>query len=102
MALETVLFVEGVLKISNLVLAVVAGVIALTMFAESTRQHLLRPWRVLTYAIILFGVQMLIGALRAFKIYESPFLTHIVPGLVLVLLIRALILQQNLNWVRAK
>ena len=97
-----ILFIEGVLKISNVVLALIAGLIAISMFALPSKDEALRPWKVLVFVLLFFAVQEILGALRAFQIYESPFLTHVVPTIILVLLIRALILQQNLNLGKAK
>ncbi|MBI4440331.1 hypothetical protein HY638_05145 [Candidatus Woesearchaeota archaeon] len=99
---DIVLFVEGVLKISSVVLSLIAGIIAISLFAVPRKDAALRPWKVLIFVLLFFAVQEVLGALRAFEIYESPFLTHIVPTIILGLLIRALILQQNLNLVRAK
>ncbi|HLC64570.1 MAG TPA: hypothetical protein VJI46_00430 [Candidatus Nanoarchaeia archaeon] len=97
-----ILFIEGVLKISNVVLALIAGLIAISMFALPSKDEALRPWKVLVFVLLFFAVQEILGALRAFQIYESPFLTHVVPTIILGLLIRALILQQNLNLGKAK
>ena len=97
-----ILFIEGVLKISNVVLALIAGLIAISMFALPSKDEALRPWKVLVFVLLFFAVQEILGALRAFQIYESPFLTHVVPTIILALLIRALILQQNLNLIKTK
>jgi len=88
-------YIEGILKIANLFLAVVAGIIALTLFKASKKQ--LAPWRILIIALIFFAVQEILGALRAFNIYESPYLTHIIPTAILGLLIFALVLQINVK-----
>ena len=89
--------IEGVIKIANVFLSVVAGIIAISLFHISHKKKELRPWRWLIAALVLFAVQMILGALRAFKIFESPYLTHIVPTAILVLLITALILQINIG-----
>ena len=84
---------EGILKIANVLLSIVAGIIAITLFKVSHRRKELNPWRILIIALIFFAVQQTLGALRAFRIYETPYLTHIVPTIILGLLIFALILQ---------
>lgn len=84
---------EGILKIANLFLAVVAAVIGIGLFKSSFKDKLLRAWKPLSVALILFAVQEVLGALRAFDIYESPFLTHINVSLLLGFLIYALVLQ---------
>ena len=86
-------YIEGILKIANLFLALVAGGIALSIFSHAWRNKELKAWRALIIALVLFVVQMILGALRAFGIYESPYLTHINVSLLLAFLIWALILQ---------
>tara|TARA_Y100000310_G_C20555246_1_gene750170 strand:+ start:309 stop:599 length:291 start_codon:yes stop_codon:yes gene_type:complete len=86
-------YLEGILKIGNLVLAVVAGIIALSLVKATRERKELRPWIFMIGALVFFAVQMVLGALRAFQIFESPFLTHVNPALILVCIITALILQ---------
>jgi len=92
-------FVEGIFKIANLFLSLIAGILAISLFTLSTKQkqNKLIPWKVLIVALIFFVIQEILGALRAFKIYESPYLTHVVPTVILGLLIVALILQINMK-----
>lgn len=86
-------YIEGILKIANLFLAVVAGGIALSMFSHAWKKVELRAWKPLIIALVLFVVQQILGALRAFGIFQSPFLTHINVSLLLAFLIWALVLQ---------
>ena len=90
-------FFEGILKITNVVLAITAGYIAVSLLRVSEKREDLRAWRVLIFALIFFAVQGILGALRAFQIFESPFLTHVVPAIVLALLIYSLALQIYTN-----
>ncbi|MBS3136193.1 hypothetical protein J4401_04505 [Candidatus Woesearchaeota archaeon] len=86
-------FLEGLLKISNLVLSVIAGIIAASMFKISQERKSLRAWKVLIVVLLLFVVQQILGALRAFGIYSSPFLTHVNVSILLGFLIYAMALQ---------
>jgi len=86
-------YLEGILKIANLVLAFVAGSIAISLIKVSKKRKDLNAWVLLIVALVFFVVQEVLGALRAFKIYESSFLTHIVPTVIMVLLILALVKQ---------
>ncbi|MBS3098516.1 hypothetical protein J4209_07025 [Candidatus Woesearchaeota archaeon] len=88
-------FIEGILKIANLFLAIVAGIIAATLFKVSRKKEL-KPWMFLIVALIFFAIQEILGALRAFEIFSTPYLTHVVPTIILVLLVIALILQINM------
>jgi uncharacterized membrane protein len=93
-------YIEGTLKIANLVFSLFAGMIALSLFRLSKRvskKKDFRPWRYLIFALILFAVQEILGALRAFRIFSSPYLTHIVPTVILVLVLFALIHQIEAN-----
>ena len=86
-------YFEGILKIANLFLALVAGGIAISLFSHAWKNKELRAWKPMIIALVLFGVQQILGALRAFGIYESAFLTHVNVSLLLVFLIYALVLQ---------
>ena len=88
-----VLYLEGILKIANLFLVFVAGGIGISIIMNSFKNKKLAAWKYLTIALILFAVQQVLGALRAFKIYESSFLTHINVSILLGFMIVALIIQ---------
>jgi len=90
-------YLEGLIKIANVFLAIVAGTIAISMFHIAHKQKNMKPWKFLIGALVLFSVQEILGALRAFQIFESPFLTHIVPTAILVFLIAAVIQQIQLS-----
>ena len=87
------LYLEGLLKLANLFLSLIAGIIAISLFKVSHENKHLNPWRILIIALIFFAIQEIFGALRAFGIYDSPYLTHIVPTAILGLLIVALVMQ---------
>ena len=88
-------YVEGILKIANLFLAFVAGGIGLSLIKSSFKKPKLRAWKFLAFALIFFAVQEILGAFRAFNIYESSFLTHVNVSIILLFLIWALIVQIN-------
>jgi|GEM_PF-1147619 len=87
------LALEGILKIANLLLAVIAGGVALTLFHKAWKGNEHKAWRFLIFALIFFAIQEILGALRAFGVYESPFLTHINVSVILCLLIGAVVLE---------
>lgn len=84
---------EGILKIANLVLALVAGVAAATLFKKAWEKSELKAWRFLIFALILFAFQEALGALRAFNIFSSPYLTHVNVSVILGLLICAVVVE---------
>ena len=89
-------FYEGIIKIANVVLSVIAGYIAVSLMLVSKEKQL-KSWKALVFALVFFMVQEILGALRAFNIFSTPHLTHIVPSIVLGFLIYALGLQIYVN-----
>lgn len=91
----------GIAQLAAVFLAIIAGFIALSMFMESARHPHLRSWRYLIIALTLFAIEEIIGAMRTFGVWSTPYLTHIVPSLILAFLIAALIvqIQTNKGWV---
>ena len=87
------LYLYGTFQIANLFLAIVAGAMAATLFEVSHARTHLRPWKVLILALILFALLQVVGALRSFSIYTSPFLTHVITSAILALLIISLVMQ---------
>jgi predicted membrane-bound dolichyl-phosphate-mannose-protein mannosyltransferase len=89
-------YLEGILKIANLLLATFAGIVAISLFRASKKKEF-RPWRMLIIALVFFAIQQILGALRAFNIFSTPYLTHIAVSIILVFLIIALLAQININ-----
>lgn len=83
-------YLEGVLQVAAIFLAVVAGIFAASLFKVSHETEHLKPWKYLIFALILFAVEEILGSLVAFKIILPTFLTHIIPTFILVLIILAL------------
>ncbi len=90
-------YLDGILKVANLVLALIAGIMSISLIKVSRKRKELNAWVILILALIFFAVQMILGALRAFKVFESQYLTHIIPTVILVLLIVALLKQINIH-----
>lgn len=86
-------YLEGILKIANVFLSLVAGFIAVSLIRASAKKKALKPWYLLIIVLVLFAIQEVLGALRAFNMFSTPYLTHIIPTIILGLLIWALALQ---------
>lgn len=86
-------YLEGILNIANVFLAIVAGFIAISLFKVSQKRSHLKPWKVLIITLVFFALQEILHALKVFDIYSTLYLTHIIPTIILALLIYALILQ---------
>jgi len=89
-------FIEGIIKIANVVLSLVAAGIAVRLFHLIGSKEKMQPWKPVVIALIFFMVQEVLGALRAFGIFEIRYLTNVVPAFILAALIWALVLQINL------
>lgn len=92
-------YFEGVLQIANVFLAVVAGFIAASLFRVSHKRDLLKPWKALIIALILFAIEEIFGALNAFQLLAPSFITHLIPTFILLLLIYSIDLQTKLHTV---
>ena len=88
-------YLEGILKIANIYFSAIAGCIAISLIRHSKNSKYTKAWYLLIGALILFAVQELLGALRAFNIWSTPYLPHLVPTVILALLIWALVLEMN-------
>lgn len=97
MQLTTYAWLLGVAQLAAVFLSIVAGIIALSMFKQSREKKYLRSWTLMILVLILFAVVEAIGALREFGIYSIPWLRHIIPSFMLLLLIMALIRQINIT-----
>jgi len=84
-------FIAGVIGLTNTLLAVAAGILALTLFKSAHKK--LAAWKPLIIVLVLFAIEMILGILKAFHIYSTPHLTHIVPSILLGFLIYALVRQ---------
>lgn len=87
----------GTSNIAAIFLSIVAGAIALSLFNISRKKKELYAWKALIIALIFFAIQEVLGGLKNFGIYQTPHLTHIVPGFILAFLIAALVIQIHIN-----
>ena len=90
-------YVYGVLQIANIFLCVVAGSIAISLFKHSRKREHLRSWKLLMIDLILLAVLFIVGALRSFQIYVSPYLTHVLTSVILAIFIMVLVTQMRIS-----
>ncbi len=81
-------FITGTLQMAAVILSVIAGGIALTMFEISKKE--LKAWRILIIVLILFAIEEIIGAFNNFGVFQNIYLRHVIPSLMLGLLVFAL------------
>lgn len=89
-------WIYGITQLTAVFLSIIAGFIAITMFKHSRRAHL-SAWKYLLAGLILFAAEMIFGALKIFGIYSNPWITHVIPSFLLVLVIAALVRQIEIN-----
>ena len=87
-------FITGVIQIANFVLAIIAGLIAASLFEASSKKEL-KAWKPLVVALIFFALEEVFGGLRSFGIYQNAWITHVIPSVILAFLIWALAVQIN-------
>ena len=92
----------GIAEIAAVFLSVVAGIMAISLFKISQKESILKAWKFMIIALVLFALEEILGALKTFGIYGTPHLTHIVPSFIMIFLIAALItqIQVNKGWIK--
>ena len=78
-------------------MAIVAGILALSLFKAAFKKKELKAWRFLIFALVFFAVEEVVGALKIFGVYSTPHLTHVIPGIILAFIIAALVNQIYIN-----
>ena len=87
-------WVYGIAVLTAVMLSVIAGFLALSLFDSAKKSHL-SAWKPLIVALVLFAFEEVLGALKVFGVWKSVWLTHVVPSFILLFLIIALIKQIN-------
>ena len=90
-------WIYGIAQFAAAFLSVIAGIIALSMFGATREYKTLRSWKYLIIGLVLFAVEEVIGALKTFGIYSTPYLTHVIPFFILLFVIAGVIVQINIT-----
>lgn len=93
--LSTYDWIYGIAQLAAGFLAIIAAIIAASMFRKSGNKFL-KAWKLLIPALLLFTLEEVVGSLKTFGVYITPHLTHIIPAFILLFLIAALITQMNI------
>jgi len=89
-------WVYGIAVLSAVALSVIAGLLAVSLFDLSSKRTHLRAWKPLIFALVLFALEEILGALKVFGVWRTAWLTHVVPSFILLFLIMALLRQINI------
>jgi len=94
-------WVYGTVQFAVVILSVIAGLIAISMYRLTKGRSDLAPWNPLLVSLVLFAVVEILGGLATFGVYRTPHLTHILTSVVLAFLIAALLRKINVTkgWV---
>ncbi len=90
-------YLFGTAEIAAVFMAVVGGVIAITMFTSARSDKHLKAWKFLIAALVLFAAEEVFGALRTFGVYGNAWITHVIPSLIMLCVITGLIIQINMK-----
>ena len=90
-------WIYGIAQFAAAFLAIVAGIIALSMLKVSHQKRILRGWKWAVVALFFFMLVEVFGALKTFGIWSTPYLTHVLAGVVLLFLIAALVVQGHIK-----
>src|SRR3990172_2760999 len=101
MALGVYDWVYGIAQLAAGFLAIIAGILALSMLKVSHEKKILQGWRWLIWALVFFVLVEIVGGLNtfgiSFGILGTPWLTHVLAGLVLIFLITALVTEAHIK-----
>jgi len=86
---------DAVLETTNLILSIVAIIIAIPLIRKSKNVILVAYWRYLLTALILFGIFQIVSNLRTYGIVQIPYFTHVITFFILLFLLITLIKTEN-------
>jgi len=90
-------WILGIAQFTVVVLSVIAGLLALSMFKRTGEKKYLRAWRPLIIGLVFFAAVEIAGLLRNFQLHSNPWITHVLVSFVLVFLIAGLYRQINIT-----
>lgn len=90
-------WIYGIAQLTAAFLAILAGIISLSMIRASRKYESLSAWKYLIVALVLFSVVEVLGSLTVFGVYSTPHLTHITVSVLLLFFIAALNRQIDVN-----
>lgn len=90
-------WVYGIATLTTVFLSIIAGFIALSMFEHAKQRKILGAWKPLSIALVLFMLEEIVGTLKIFGVWSTPWLTHVIPSFILVFVIAALLKQINIT-----
>ncbi len=88
-------FLFGLLQIAGLFLALVAGVIGISLFKFFHQKRELWSWKILILALLVYTVHKFFGALDAFNVYQTAtgWMSQVFPVFIQGFVLWALILE---------
>jgi len=90
-------WIYGIATLTVFFLSIIAGYISISMFGSTEKRKYLAAWKYLLVSLILFALEELVGTIKIFGIWSTPWLTHVIPSFILIFLIAALNTQINIT-----
>jgi hypothetical protein len=87
--------IDAVVETTNLILSIVAIIIAIPLIKKSRNVILVAYWRYLLTALILFAVFQIVSNMRTYGVIEIPYFTHIITFFILLFLLITLVKTEN-------
>ncbi len=87
----------GVAQLAAAFLAFFSALLSLWILGLVHARPTLKAWRFLLVAVVFFSAEEILGSLAVFGVYKTPYLTHIIPSIILGFLIAALVKQTEIT-----
>ena len=87
--------IDAVIETTNLILSIVAIIIAVPLMKKSKNVILVAYWRYLLTALILFAVFQIVSNMRTYGVVVIPYFTHIITFFILLFLLITLVKTEN-------
>lgn len=82
---------SAVIETTNLILSIVAIIIAVPLIKKSKNVILVAYWKYLLTALILFAVFQIVSNMRTWGVIEIPYFTHVITFFILLFLLITLV-----------
>ena len=95
--LTTMDWVYGTVQFAVVILSIIAGILAISLYSKTRNKASLSPWNAMIVVLVLFAVIEIFGGLATFGVYRTPYLTHVIASVCLSFLIVALLRKINVT-----
>ena len=91
-------WIYGIAQFAASFLAIIAILISVSLFRSAWKIRILNAWKFMLIALVLFAFEEVMGGLKTFGIVTNlPFITHIIPTVILGFMIAGIVVQINVR-----